>query len=224
MYKTWPIKKNQKLRPELLALQNAGYSWNNPDEIIAMFEEKVATFAGSKYAVAVDSCSHGIFLSLKYFKKTRTVTIPSHTYISVPMQIIHAGCNVQFEDVDWSGVYQLKPYPIFDGAVRWKKDMYSGGLHVLSFQMKKRIPIGKGGMILTDDEDTAKWLKAASHDGRTPGVCYNKDTFTTLGWHYNMTPEDAARGIVLMDKTQDITDDFADRSSYTDLSKLDIFK
>jgi dTDP-4-amino-4,6-dideoxygalactose transaminase len=35
-----------------------------------MFEKKVAAFAGSKYAVSVDCCSHGLFLSLKYLQST----------------------------------------------------------------------------------------------------------------------------------------------------------
>jgi hypothetical protein len=30
------------------------------------------------------------------------------TYVSAPMQIINAGNKVTFEDLEWSGVYQLK--------------------------------------------------------------------------------------------------------------------
>jgi hypothetical protein len=32
-----------------------------------MFEEKVAKFAGSKYAVSIDCCSHGLFFIFKIF-------------------------------------------------------------------------------------------------------------------------------------------------------------
>ena len=38
------------------------------------------------------------------------MTIPKKTYLSVPMSIIHSGGKVEFEDLDWSGIYQLKPY------------------------------------------------------------------------------------------------------------------
>ena len=225
MYKTWPLEiEKQRQRPELYQLTEAGYQWDSPHEIITIFEEKVAKFAGSKYAVAVDSCSHGIFLSLKFLDATGTVTIPSHTYVSVPMQILHAGCNLTFEHINWSGVYQIKPYPIWDGAVRWQQDMYQGGFHVLSFQIKKRIPIGKGGMILLDDYEAYTWLKLASHDGRTPGLNYNNDNIRTVGWHYNMTPEDAARGILLMDQTPLYNDDTANQDSYVDLSIMPVFK
>jgi hypothetical protein len=57
-------------------------------------------------------------------------------------------------------VYQLKPTRVWDGAVRWTKDMYVGldALQVVSSK-KKRIPIGKGGIILTDSEEAYNWLK-----------------------------------------------------------------
>jgi hypothetical protein len=113
-----------------------------------MFEEKVAKFAGSKYAVSIDCCSF-YFLSLKYFNilalNSVELEIPKMTYVSAPMQIINAGNKVTFEDLEWSGVYQLKGSRVWDGAVRWTKDMYVGldALQVVSFQIKKRIPIGR---------------------------------------------------------------------------------
>jgi dTDP-4-amino-4,6-dideoxygalactose transaminase len=225
MYKAWPIELNYDwYRPELGQLLEERYEWSNPNDVIGIFERKVAAFAGSKYAVAVDCCSHGIFLALKYLKASGVVEVPSRTYISVPTQIIYAGCSVKFVDYNWSGIYQLKPYPVWDGAVRWSKGMYQGGFHVLSFQIKKRIPIGRGGMILTDDQDAYNWLKRASHDGRTPGINFIDDTIDMLGYHYYMTPEDAARGILLMDKTADYNEDSGNQDSYSDLSQLSVFK
>lgn len=225
MYKAWPIEFDFNWqRPEFAELRAAGYTWEDPYDVVRLFEQKVADFAGSKYAVAVDCCSHGIFLSLKYLNAQGEITIPNRTYVSVPMQVLHAGCWVKFEDIEWSGVYQLKPYPVWDGAVRWTKGMYNGGFHVLSFQIKKRIPIGRGGMILTDDIDAYNWLKRACYDGRNIGVPHNVDTIEQLGWHYYMTPEDAARGIMLMDKTSLVNLDSATHESYTPLQDLRIFK
>jgi len=225
MYKTWPIQFDYEWqRSELASLANKGYTWQNPNEIVELFERKVANFAGSKYAIATDCCSHGLFLSLKYLKATGEIVIPSHTYMSVPMQIVHAGCKPKFEHVKWSGVYQLKPYPIYDGAVRWRQGMFRGGFHVLSFQIKKRVPIGRGGMILTDNEDAYHWLKRATYDGRTPGTLFTNDNIESLGWHYYMTPEDAARGILLMDQTPLYNDDTANQDSYIDLSTMPVFQ
>ena len=224
-FKEWPLGQlpDNLKRKELDTLLEMGYTGTDPRDAIVLFEKKVAEFAGSKYGVAVDCCSHGLFLSLKYLKASGKVTIPSRTYVSVPMQIKHAGCDVEFEDIEWSGVYQLKPYPIWDGAVRWTKGMYKGGLHVVSFQIKKRIPIGRGGMILTDDENAYKWLKRASYDGRDTNKFYTDDDIDMMGWHYYMTPEDAARGVILMESTPEVNEDSATDKSYTDVSKLKVF-
>lgn len=225
-FKTWPLGKLPQTlqRPELELLKQQGYSFDDFYDIVEIFEHKVAKFAGSQYAVAVDSCTNGIFLCLKYAQAKGTITIPNRTYVSIPMQILHAGCQIAFEEQTWSGVYQLKPYDIWDGATRWRQNMYQGGLHVVSFQIKKRIPIGRGGMILTNDYKAYNWLKQSSHDGRNLKLTQDLDTVNMLGWHYYMTPEDAARGILLMDQTPMINDDSSTDKSYKDLSNLEIFK
>jgi dTDP-4-amino-4,6-dideoxygalactose transaminase len=225
-YNPWPlghIPENSQ-RPDLNLVKAAGYKFSDPRDLIDIFEDKVAKFAGSDYAVAVDCCSHGLFLCLKYLNAAGIVTIPKQTYISVPMQIMHAGCQVAFENVEWNGMYQLKPLPIFDSAVRWNKGMYSGGFQVLSFQIKKRIPIGKGGMILTNDPVAAEWLRKARYDGRDLKIPYPDNNYETIGWHYYMTPEDAARGILLMDNTPEINDDIASWENYPDISTHEVFR
>jgi len=212
-------------REELQQLKNGGYSWNDPFDIVDIFEKKVAHFAGSKYGVAVDSCSSGIFLSLKYINKPQKIKIPINTYISVPMQIIHAGYDVEFIEKKWSGIYQLQPIDVWDGAGRWGKNMYVGnGLHVLSFQMKKQLPIGKGGMILCNNKKAYLWLKKAKHDGRDMKHTQFNDNVDTLGWHVYMTPEDAARGIILMDNMLDVNVDTHNHTSYNKLTEHNIFK
>jgi dTDP-4-amino-4,6-dideoxygalactose transaminase len=230
-YNPWPIGKVPKefQRPELDKVKELGYKWNDPREIIDIFENKVAEFSGSKYAVTTDCCSHAIFLSLKYLqsigeiKKEDVITIPKMTYVSVPMQIIHAGLNVKFEDSEWSGIYQLKNTRVWDGAVRWTKGMYikNNALQTISFQIKKRIPIGKGGIILTDSYEEYKWLKLASYDGRDLNTPYDDDNhFNMVGYHMYMTPEDAARGIILMDNTPEVNEDTGNHTTYVDVSKI----
>jgi len=167
-----------------------------------------------------------LFLCLKYFNATGTITIPSQTYVSVPMQVVHAGCKIKFQDIKWRGSYQLNPYPIYDGAIVFRKGMYVGNnvLQVTSFQIKKRLPIGRGGMILTDDEEAYQWLKKARYDGRDLEVYYPDDEFEMIGWHMYMTPEDAARGILIMDQLPDDNEDSGCWENYSDLSEKKIFK
>ena len=147
--------------------------------------------------------------------------------MSVPMQIMHTGCDVAFEDIEWTGIYQLKPLPIFDAATRFTKGMYVGGdaLQVVSFQIKKRLPIGKGGVILTDSEEAYRWLKLATYDGRDLTTPYTSDDHVQqLGWHFYMTPEDAARGIMLMDMLPEVNEDTGSHLNYFDLSSHQLFR
>tara|TARA_R110000824_G_scaffold49838_10_gene139663 strand:+ start:3012 stop:3719 length:708 start_codon:yes stop_codon:yes gene_type:complete len=227
-YLSWPVGEVPRnfQRPELDQIRELGYEWEDPRDIIDIFEKKIADFSGSKYAVVVDSCTNGLYLCLKYLKACGQVIIPKRTYVSVPMQILHSGCSVGFRDEKWEGIYQLEPYPLYDAATRWRKGMYVGGdsLQVLSFQLKKRVPIGKGGAILTNSEDAYKWLKLACFDGRDVNLYYmNRDHVKMVGYHYNMTPEDAARGIIIMDQVPDYNDDFGSWNHHPDLSVLDIF-
>lgn len=200
----------------------------NPYLVVSNFEERIAEWAGSKYAVAVESGTAAIFLSLQYTKSKiglSYVTIPKLTYPSVPCSIIHAGAKVQWTNETWSGVYELKPYGIIDGALRFKKGMYQGGLHCLSFHIKKHLPIGRGGMILTNDLDAYNWLKKARFDGRDP-VPLSEDSFTMLGYNMYMTPSDAARGIQLFEVVRDrVFEDLkVEDQKYPDLSKFKIYE
>jgi dTDP-4-amino-4,6-dideoxygalactose transaminase len=142
------------------------------------------------------------------------------------MSIHHAGYTFEFDDREWDGIYQLEPLNIWDGAGRYQKDMFVGGdnFQILSFQAKKRLPIGRGGMILTNDETAYKWLKKICYDGRDLNKSQMDDDITEMGYHMYMTPEDAARGILIMDKLPEYTDDSYSWKSYKDLTKNSVFK
>ena len=170
---------------------------HNPYRIVKMFEEEIANYCGSKYAISVDSCTNAIFLCCKYLQ-VNNVTIPRKTYLSVPQSIIHAGGNVILKDINWSGQYQLVPYPIYDSALRFTSAMYVPGTFVcLSFHYKKQLPIGKGGAILTNDETACNWFKKMRFEGRNE-VNYWEDTLNEAGWNMYMTPLEAAIGLTLM--------------------------
>jgi len=212
-------------RPEIGLLKEAGYDINDARDAVKIFENKIAKYAGSKYAVSVDSCTNAIFLSLKYLKATGQIIFPSRTYVSAPMAAVLAGCNIKFKDYEWSGMYYLDPYPVVDSAVRFTKDMYEKGtLQCLSFQIKKRLPIGKGGMILTDDPEANRWLRVASFEGRHLDFPYDKDEFEMIGWNMYMTPEDAARGVLLFDQLPEHNPDGCTHLDYHDLTTKKIFE
>jgi len=165
-------------------------------ETIERFEDMIARYCGSKYGVAVDCCSHALFLSLLYLisigevKINDEIRIPKQTFRSVPNYIRHAGLRPRGIDMKWSGSYPLLPTRVYDSAVRFEKDMYvQDSFFCVSFQYRKHLPIGRGGMILTDDKDAVVWLKEARLNGPN-------------GWEMYMMPEQAARGLTLFEMMQ----------------------
>ena len=200
---------------------------HNPYKIVQMFEDEIALYTGAKYAVSVDSCTNALFLCCKYLN-VGSVTIPSKTYLSVPMSIINAGGDVIFdtnqETNHWVGQYQLKPYPIYDSAKRLTSSMYiSSSFMCLSFHIKKQLPIGKGGMILTDNKDAADWFKRARYEGRSEKY-YKDDNIDMIGWNMYMTPQEAAHGLCLMQNYPRHNSDMNELNGYRDLTEFTIFK
>lgn len=196
----------------------------NAFSVVRQFEEEVAKFAGSKYAVAMNTGTSGIFLSLVYSllkspPSDWNVVLPAKTFVSVPMACLQAGCSVTFEDYEWNGVYRIKPFHIWDSALRFHRGMYNGGLHCLSFHARKILNIGEGGMVLTDDVDAADWLRKANYSGRGYPT-YKVEDIDMMGWQMYMTPEKAARGLHLMTYIEDEPDQVVE---YPDLRKVKFF-
>jgi dTDP-4-amino-4,6-dideoxygalactose transaminase len=206
-------------------LEKQGYTINNPWDVVKIFEEKVAQYAGSKYAIALDNCSNALFLCLRYLKYTGEIKIPSKTYVSVPFSIMHAGATPIFVDKEWSGIYSLEPTNVIDGATRFTKSMYvSGTFHCLSFHLKKVLKLGKGGMILTDDKKAYDWFQSASKIGRHIDRLYKDDYFDIVGWNMFMPPEQAAKAILLFENLPDVNPDAGGSEDYHDLTKHGIFR
>jgi len=200
---------------------------HNPYKIVQMFEEEISMYTGAPYAISVDSCTNALFLICKYLE-VKNVTIPSKTYLSVPMSIIHAGGNVIFDKNEktnhWTGIYQLKPYPIYDAAKRLTSNMYIPDSFMgLSFHIKKQLGIGKGGIILTDNKNAADWFKKARYEGRSEKY-YKEDTIEQLGWNMYMTPQEAAQGLCLMQNYPEHNNDLEEKNGYRDLTEFPIFK
>lgn len=234
-YNPWPGGKlpDHLQHPELKQLKEAGYDYEDPRAIVTMFESKVAEFAGSKYAVAVDCCTHALELAIRYQISTgqlstrATLFIPANTYISVYWMLKQLGFSVRFEDRQWYGEYNIEGTEVYDSAVMWKRGMYTkedaicGNLKCISFQIKKTIPIGRGGCVLTNDKEAADRIRLASYDGRDLNLSYDHpDHIKGSGHHYYMTPEDCARGMLLMDQIKTETKEPIGWENYPDIRKM----
>ena len=98
-----------------------------------------------------------------------------------------------------------------------------GNFMCLSFHIKKHLKIGKGGMILTDDENAVEWFKKARYEGRSEKF-YKEDDITSIGWNMYMTPQEAAQGLALMQNYPDHNSDLNEVNGYRDLTEFTIFK
>jgi dTDP-4-amino-4,6-dideoxygalactose transaminase len=194
---------------------------HNPYKIVQMFEEEVADYTGSPYAVSLDNCTDALFLCC-LFLKVEEVTIPKKTYLSVPQSIMSSGGKVIFEDLEWKGIFQLKPYPIYDSARRFTSNMYiKDSFMCLSFHPKKTLKMRKGGMILTDNYEAYCWFKKMRHEGRDE-IPYTEDNIQMIGWNMYMTPPDAADGLWLMSSMPKNNPD--GEEDYPDLTRNDLYK
>jgi len=164
-------------------------------KVVRDFESALCEYTGAKYAMTTTSCTMALLLAvawhlsrrdpehmkfwwhMRHFESQRslylpTVEIPKHTYISVPMSIIHAGGWPVFRDAEWSGAYRLVPFPIYDCARRFTRGMYLEcnenfivhPMLCVSFHWTKILAIGQGGAILHDNDEADEWFRREDLD------------------------------------------------------------
>ena len=162
---------------------------------VEQFEQEIAEFFGAPYAVAVDSCTHGIELALR-LTDADNVSCPAHTYISIPFTFEKLGLTWFFDNYVWSGYYRIGNTNIIDAATYWRRNGYVPGSYMcLSFQFKKHLNLVRGGAILLDSHDDYVALKKMSHDGRIPNQLWKEQDIDTIGYHYYMTIDTAQMGL-----------------------------
>jgi dTDP-4-amino-4,6-dideoxygalactose transaminase len=189
-------------------------------------EKRIAEFFGSPYAVAVDSCTHGIELCLRYTGEKK-INVPKRTYLSVPFLAEKMGLEREWRDEVWEDYYTLNygDKRIIDAAVLWKRDSYIPNTFMcLSFQYQKHLSIGRGGMILCDNENDYQILKKMSYDGRLPNIPWRDQNIDTVGYHYYMTPESAELGLSKLDKAIETEPRKWVYTDWNDLTQMSIFK
>lgn len=178
----------------------------------------MAEYCGSPHAVALDTCTAAVFLCLKLLRPRR-VSLPRHTYLGIACTVVHSGAELILHDLPWRGAYSLEGTDIVDSACRLHRGMYRPGtLTCLSFQYRKHLKIGRGGMVLTDSCTYRDWLRAARFCGRTAP----NGAPEFVGWHAYMEPERAARGLVLMDSLPDCNSDL--EFCYPDLNYYEVLR
>ena len=194
--------------------------------VVTEFENQVAEFFGAPYAVAVDSCTHGLELCIIH-ENLQEITVPKRTYISVPFLANKLKIKLNWRDENWQDYYRINSDApiIFDAAVLWEKDSYvANSFMCISFQYQKHLSLGRGGMILTDNEEAAINLKKMSYDGRVPGIPWREQNISSFGYHYYMTPEISQLGLDKLGNAINTVPKKWTVMDWPDLTTMDIFK
>lgn len=190
---------------------------------VEKFQDIIKEFYNARYAIAVDSCTHGIELCLR-LTKPLFVTCPKQTYVSIPMTFKKLELEFTFTDDKWQDKYTIGNTNIVDSAVYFRENSYISGTYmVLSFQYKKHLSLGRGGMILLDDKNDSIVLKKMSYDGRLPDVPWREQNIDTMGYHYYMTPETADLGIEKFIQAKNTVVTRQSYLDYPDVSKFKVF-
>jgi len=190
--------------------------------VVTEFEKKIAAFFGAPYAVAVDSCTHGLELCLRYNKDKR-FSVPCNTYLSVPMLSSKMGIDFDWMKLEWAKFYYITAN-IIDAATLWQANSFREHTFMcLSFQYQKHLSLGRGGMILCPDEKSYYELKKMSYDGRLPGIPWRDQDIDTMGYHYYMTPETAQLGLDKLQAAIDTPPRVWSHADYPDLTKMKLW-
>jgi len=195
---------------EVIRVMRKGYLTQGRE--VRMLEREFAKYVGSKYAVAVDSCTNGLHLSLLCNGLQwvgELVSIPSLTFASVANTILHIGAKIDWKDEIHVGkAYYLdhnRPFKVMDSAHQVERALYHdfrGALMNFSFYPTKQISSAEGGMIALSDHYAMELLEKARWHGRKGGGFDYK--IDMPGYKYNMTDVQAVIAFVQLRKLDEM--------------------
>lgn len=77
-----------------------------------------------------------------------------------------------------------------------------GDYGVFAFYPNKQITVGEGGMIITDNDEHADYMRALRNQGRAPGDTWLQHTH--LGYNYRLDEMSSALGVVQLSRLEEI--------------------
>ena len=95
VYDADPIPESARTEVDRMLKSGDLFRYTAPENApVTLLEAEFAVLLGSKYALAVSSCSAALFLSLKALGLPRDarVLIPAFTFAAVPSSVVHADC------------------------------------------------------------------------------------------------------------------------------------
>ncbi len=95
VYEAEPIPDAARAEIDRLLTSGDLFRYTAPEGApVALLEQEFADLLGSRYALAVASCSAALFLSIKALDipKGSKILIPAFTFAAVPSSVVHADC------------------------------------------------------------------------------------------------------------------------------------
>lgn len=95
VYDAEPIPEAARAEIDRLLASGDLFRYTSEGSPVQLLEAEFAALMGSRYALAVSSCSAALFLSLKALDLPRgaRVLIPAFTFAAVPSAVVHADCT-----------------------------------------------------------------------------------------------------------------------------------
>jgi dTDP-4-amino-4,6-dideoxygalactose transaminase len=96
VYDAEPIPEAARAEIDRLLSSGDLFRYTAPEDApVALLEREFADHMGTKYALAVSSCSAAIFLSLRALdlKPGARVLVPAFTFAAVPSAVVHGNCQ-----------------------------------------------------------------------------------------------------------------------------------
>lgn len=226
--------------------------WLSQGKRVQQFEEAVASYVGARHAIATNSCTTALHLSLiaAGVQPGDEVICPSFSFIASANAVLYAGANPVFVDIDpqtynidvghveasitprtsailpvsqiglaadipalldigrQHGVKVVEDAAPSLGATIGEALLGSlSDFTCFSFDARKILTTGEGGMITTNDGEAAGRLRAlrahaasVSAMDRHASGGIGLEEYSELGFNYKMTDIQAAIGVVQMAK------------------------
>jgi perosamine synthetase len=204
-------------------------------EAVKLFEAAFAEYVGARYAIALNSGTSTLHTALVALgvKPGDRVAVPPLTMSATTIAVLHAGAVPVFVDVDPSTwlmeqrtglvsipvdlyglaqpgmAYQPGRLTVFDSAQTLRQHWSGAAFTSYSFQASKILPLGEGGMLVTNGEELATRAREFSSLGyrmradqpRIDPATLKSPTYErhhTLGWNYRMADTVAWQGYSLI--------------------------
>lgn len=210
--------------------------WSGMGPKVKEFEERFASLCGAKHAVALNSCTAALEIAYRFLltRGCYKAVVPALTFVSTAMAARCNGLSVKFDDVQPDTMVRVIPDReplahvqtiVHYGGRHWKQDGFNvihdaahcsplefkqppHGIVCWSFESKKVISCGDGGMITTNDDKLAekariwRWCGITSSTwDRSAGSSYKWDyDVSEAGGKYHMNDIAAAIGLCQLDR------------------------